>query len=416
MITIGNLFYIYKHHKIKVDPTFFSDDPIKKPFLESLYKKSPEDLATWTEINGAYEEPIDPELFREKFLDITLRKAVNDFQFKNLADLNAGKYDALLERFPEIKSKLDHTGAVKKTMVPMDEIETVDSLFDPLFPQWDTVFKGISKEDFIVLIGVGGIGKSTVCKYIVSQAMLNGWSFAFIGAEEDPSYIKKSILGFYKKLTPDQANVYFALNRTEFNNFQKQYSKQLFINNSFELSWNSVEEAFNSPADMVIVDNMQRFLSSMGLEENQTNVAAVSRRLSSMVLKYRKPCILVAQESERPPTPKELEMYPTVTKIGTGSARFSQALRQDASLLLRIYTGIGQTTKKILVDKCRFRNLTSPWAEYSITLSNNATWVSELINDPSKIPDHLLKSIKVNKDGEVGKEDEDLEYDFGQEF
>jgi intein/homing endonuclease len=217
--------------------------------------------------------------------------------------------------------------------------------------------KCIQVEGGIYLVGKNLVPthNSTITAYLAYEAVRNGVPIGFYPTELSLSVTLKYILGFEYGVRGNEALVFFNNNPEELKKCIDKYNHLIYLPPSNMFNYTDYEALYESPAKFIFHDNLVRSVSQLGLNEDQTSFAQVSRRLATIQQKYKKCTFLVTQEAMREATPKELETNPTEYEKGKGHTYMSRALLQESSLALLVRTRPGSQVRELVVKNDRFR-------------------------------------------------------------
>lgn len=217
--------------------------------------------------------------------------------------------------------------------------------------------KCIQVEGGIYLVGKNLVPthNSTITAYLAYEAIKSGIPIGFYPTELSLSVTLKYILGFEYGLRGNESLTFFTKNPDELKKTIDKYNHLIYFPPTNMFNYSDYESLYESPAKFIFHDNLVRSVSQLGLNEDSTSFAMVSRKLATIQQKYKKCTFLVTQETMRDATPKELEANPDKYEYGKGFTYMSKALLQESSLALMVRTRSNSQVRELIVKNDRFR-------------------------------------------------------------
>jgi hypothetical protein len=401
-LSLGEILFAYAHLEVDIDETVFYDNETRK-FIVAMKKQAYESmigLGSWGEVSV---KPISKEAFVREYNHLIYARRVNDKTEELKLALLTGDWAVLTAEFPDTIGKaFKVNNTINPSALTLDE-----DGFYPFFPDWDDGFKGLRDDDFIVFYAPPKHGKSTITAYLAYEAIKNGVPIGFYPTELSLSVTLKYILGFEYGLRGNEALVFFADHHKELTNAIKKYNHLIYFPPTNMFNWSDYEALYESPAKFIFHDNIVRSVSQLGLNEDSSSFAQVSRKLATLQQKYKKATFLVTQEAMREATPKELEANPDKYEIGKGHTYMSRALLQESSLALLVRTRQNSQVRELMVKNDRFRGAgdvnTQIFTEITSRGKIKVTKVKDAMEETiRRIESKMFESKSVTKEEKTG--------------
>lgn len=404
-ISLGKLLHSYSKLALKFPEHLFKDGMVRK-FVIDLNSMSDQTLSSIDIWNGVSPEFCTEEGITNEVYSCYYINRINE-QNRELLDYKITRnWSKLAEHF---KDEGINSGNNKISNAAELEIKPV--LFSNFFPEWDSVFRGLTPEDYIILYALTKHGKSTVASYLAGQAIKAGRKVAFFPTELTTSKAITSIFGLMldpSPLRPDESSVFFSKYPEKLLEMKEQYGKNLLMPVSNVFDWGSYEELYKQKPDFLVLDQMSIAMSNIGLDDtNAQEAGAFSKKLLNTKLRYMIPTLVVMQEGMRPPTKEDRQKYGELADhmdFGTGKPRGTNAPPQDATLALLIYKDKITHERRVKVKYDRERNLTSGEIGYEILLDNRSRMHAELtrVNEYNQNLENIFSAnLKEGKSNEL---------------
>ena len=198
----------------------------------------------------------------------------------------------------------------------------------------DTNMGGISKGDYMLIIGRLGTGKSTIAQYIAKEIWLEGRRILFISAEMLSLDVFSRIDAMVGKFNPLELRLGKTTEMADrleaVHDDVREHEGEIIIPRTRMISPNEIAAfARNLEVDLIIVDGAYLLQPSEGRYTSKwEKVATVSNELKQMALELTLPLIATAQikrgaDGAKTYTPEDIAM--------------SDALGQDADFVLAVY-------------------------------------------------------------------------------
>jgi len=374
-LTYSEILFASAYLDIDINPDMFYDKELQK-FVKLLKEKGSEYLQNMDSFSGVSPTPITREKFIDLYNSMIYTKAVNEKTELLQGSLMLQDWTVLNEQFPELAPSTLNS-AVLKTGA---EINLENSEFIPFYDQWDTVYKGLLPEDFIVVYGMSKMGKSNLTANIAYQAIKNGFTVGFYPTELSISVTLKYILGFELGLKGNEALEFFNRHPQELTRLRKLYGHRIIFPSTHIFSWKEYEALYQDKrVQVVFQDNFVRCIAQLGLSEDASSASQLARKFSTMQQKYRKPTFIVTQETTRPASPKELEDVPDVFEIGLGHTFMTKSMHQEASLGINIVKRRGTQIREVRTVSDRFRGVTDSDTIMSIEIDKQCNLKTDCV-------------------------------------
>lgn len=390
MIQRGELLWGRSRLGFDLNPDWFKDSEEKK-FVKSLMAETPETLQELDSFLGIVPQVISKEAFRQNLNYAICAPRINELTFSLQAALACGDYDTIFEHLPEL-SDVPRSSKLRR----LADIEEKSFSYQPFFPEWDRVFRGLLAEDLIVIFAVQKTGKSCTSAYLAYKALEKGYTVGYYPTELTIDMTVKYILGCALGLKGNEALIYFERNPEDFKELKQKYGQQLILPERHIFNWGEYEELYKY-SDIVFMDNIISSLTQIGMEENENGVTNFTRKLSNLQKKFSKPSFIVTQEGVRLPSAKELEANPEMEKPGNNETRLSKAPSQEASLLLQIVKDGGGVSRKIIPRSDRFRGTDNLNSKFSVELDNKGRFKSIVDSDGINKALSIAEKAKAQK-------------------
>jgi hypothetical protein len=374
-LTYGELLFGVAYLDIDINPEMFYDKELQK-FVKLLKEKGSEYLQNMDNFSGISPTPITKEKFIDLYNSQIFTKAVNDRVELLQGSLMLQDWTVLNEEFPKLASDTLNSANLKTGA----EISLDDSEFIAFYDQWDTCYRGLLAEDFIIVYGMSKMGKSNLTANIAYQAIKAGYTVGFYPTELSISVTLKYILGFELGLKGNEALEFFNRHPQELGRLRKKYGNNIIFPSTHIFNWKEYEALYQDKrVQIVFQDNFVRCIAQLGLSEDASSASQLARKFSTMQQKYRKPTFIVTQETTRPATPKELEDNPGVYEIGLGHTFMTKSMHQEASLGLNIVKRPGTQIREIRTVSDRFRGVTDADTMMSIEVDKQCNLKTDCV-------------------------------------